>query len=236
MEGEVGVCDDTTFQRLLTAVRPILDSAGVAYKIIVPPLPRYLYTACCTNKKHCTNLLDEDYELKLLLATMHFRPLIKDSLLNTGIENFFVLDGIGALLGIPAGENRGSASDNLRDLNNYCAKDGVHFNEVGYANMAKVIDSAARGLVSGSLTKAKSASLAGTGRTTFFWRGFTSPNGHTGPRSNINNNLASTHNANASDINRSATLPGFVRGGSRGGPIRSLPRGGGRKLPYWKRK
>jgi hypothetical protein len=237
MEGEVGVCDDTTFQRLLTSVRPILDSVGSTYKILIPPLPRYLYTGCCTNKKHCTNLSEEDYEHKLLLATMHFRPLIKDSLLSTGIENFFVLDGIGALLGIPAGENRGSASENLRDLNKYCAADGVHFNELGYANLAKVIDSAARGLISGTLTKARSASLSGTGKTSFFWRGFTSPNGHTGPRHNISNTISSTHHAiDAIDSDRSATLPGFVRGGSRGGPIRSFSRGGGRKLPYWKKK
>jgi hypothetical protein len=43
MEGEVGVCDDSTFGRLINAARPVFDACGTGTKIIVPPLPRYLY-------------------------------------------------------------------------------------------------------------------------------------------------------------------------------------------------
>jgi hypothetical protein len=249
MEGEVGVCDDNTFARLLSAVKPILSACGSGPKIIVPPLPRYLYTGCCANKKHCTNITSEDYELTLLHSTMHFRPIIKDSLLASGFENFFVLDGIGALLGIPAGNNRGSAAENLLELAKYCAPDGVHFKDIGYANMAKVIVSAATGLQSGTLTKSQAGSgtLSGRNKSVFFWRGFTSPNGYCGPRSTPVNMTAPPSNSNSMSLPPPAweprntdtqPLPNFVRGGTRGGPHRGTKQwyGGGRRLPYWKKK
>jgi hypothetical protein len=44
---------------------------------------------------------------------MRFRSLLKEALLSAGIDKLFVLDGIGGLLRIPAGNNRGSAMENL---------------------------------------------------------------------------------------------------------------------------
>jgi hypothetical protein len=177
---------------------------------------------------------------------MHFRPLIKDNLLAAGIGRFFVLDGIGALMGIPAGNSRGTAAEILKELSNYCAADGVHFNEIGYANLAKVIDSAVSGIESGSLTKADtSGSSSGSKQgTVFFWRGFTSPVGYSGPRTNIPRPPANqTVNLGASGIPAgnvtglsSAGSPGvnFTRGGSRGGHNRFFYKG--RNCPYWKKK
>jgi hypothetical protein len=110
---------------------------------------------------------------------------MKDLFLTMGIENFFVLDGIGSLLGVTAGNNRGPVSENLLELKKYCAADGVHFTKLGYANLSKVIVSAITGIESGTLTKAKAGAgdVSGKSRgSVFFWRGFTSPNGHTGTR------------------------------------------------------
>jgi hypothetical protein len=39
MEGEVGVCDDFTFGKLISAVIPILNACGSGVKILVPPPP-----------------------------------------------------------------------------------------------------------------------------------------------------------------------------------------------------
>jgi hypothetical protein len=243
MEGEVGVSDDPTFARLITAVRPVLEACGSAIKIVVPPLPRYLYTGCCNNKSHCTNLNNADYELRMLQDTMHFRPLLKDAILLCNADPFFVLDGIGALLGIPAGNNRGTAAENLKELKKYCTADGVHFNELGYANIARVISSAVTGIETGTLTKSDTGSgnFSGAGRAaSYFWRGFTSPMGYTGPRNLalVTVNTANSHTANndTGSYTGNEIAPGFSLGGSRGGS-----RGGGqlrgyRKVPYWKKK
>jgi hypothetical protein len=179
MEGEVGVCDTETFVRLCGTTSGIYEACKDSIKIVIPPLPRYLYTSCCGNKRHCTNRANDDYTLSLLQATTHFRPLLKDALLRQGTENFFVLDGIGALLGILPGENRGAPSEIIKDLEKYCAADGVHYSEPGYANFAKTAMAASTGIANGSLTKSalknpKNANFAGQ---TYFWRGFTSPVG-----------------------------------------------------------
>jgi hypothetical protein len=178
-----------------------------------------------------------------------FRPLIKDSLLAAGIGSFFVLDGIGALLGIPAGNNRGTAAEILKELSKYCATDGVHFNEIGYANMAKVIDSAVSGIESGTLTKADiSGPSSGSKQgAVFFWRGFNSPVGYSGPRSNTlrppTNQTANlnedctptgTGTGTSSTGNTGSAGMQFTRGGSRGGHNRFFYKG--RNCPYWKKK
>jgi hypothetical protein len=53
-------------------------------------------------------------------------------MLNMGLEKFFVIDGVGALLGVLPGKNRGSPVEIIRDLKRYCAPDGVHFTDAGY--------------------------------------------------------------------------------------------------------
>jgi hypothetical protein len=240
LEGEVGVSDDTCFTQLFSSVKPVIEACGSAIKIIVPPLPRYLYTGCCSSKNHCTNLRNEDYELRLLQSVMHFRPLIKDNLLAAGIGRFFVLDGIGALMGIPAGNNRGTAAEILKELSNYCAADGVHFNEIGYANLAKVIESAVTGIETGLLTKAdiSGPSSGSKQAAVFFWRGFTSPVGYSGPRSIPRPPANQTTNVLASSTTGSSNIDGpglgFTRGGSRGGHNRFFFKG--RNCPYWRKK
>jgi hypothetical protein len=181
LEGDVGVCDDASFTRLCTMLDPVFDACGKSVKIVIPPLPRHLYTGCCSNKKHCTNIKNEDYELSLLQATTHFRPVLKECLLKQGVDRFFVVDGVGALLGVPPGGNRGAPVEILRELSSYCAADGVHYTEVGYSNLAKTIVEAARGVSDGTLTKTRSEDkncISGkSGTNSYFWRGFCSPVG-----------------------------------------------------------
>jgi hypothetical protein len=180
LEGDVGVCDSDSFLRLCDAAGPIFEACKDSVKIVIPPLPRHLYNSCCGNTKHCTNLKNDEYELSMLQATTRFRPLLKDSLLKQGHEKFFVIDGVGGLLGVLPGGNRGAPVEILRELSAYCASDGVHYTEPGYANLAKTISAAEKGIRNGTLTKssARKENIAGRGDSkSFFWRGFTSPVG-----------------------------------------------------------
>jgi hypothetical protein len=181
MEGEVGVCDDTSFINLYHNLRPVFDACKESVKIVIPPLPRYLYSSCCQNKHHCTNQKQDGYQLDLLKNTTHFRTVLKDALLSTGTERFFVVDGVGGLLGVPAGENRGPATENISELKQHCLPDGVHYTDSGYTNLAKVICGAATGIMTGTLTKAEPQNLSGKpAGSVYFWRGFTSPTGISG--------------------------------------------------------
>jgi hypothetical protein len=184
MGGDVGVCDDEAFVRLTKTAGGLLETCGECVKILIPPLPRYLYTGCCSSKSHCTNRSNEDYELSLLQATTHFRPLLKDTLLRLGLEKFYVIDGIGAVLGVPPGENRGAPIEILKELTPFYAPDGVHLLENGYANMSRTIVAAVAGIASGTLLKPKqSPNISGKNSGgSYFWRGFISPVGYGGAK------------------------------------------------------
>jgi hypothetical protein len=220
LEGEVGVCEDDVFLKLVATTKDLFDAIAPCVKIVVPPLPRHLYNPCCNNRKHCTNFKSEGYELKLLHSTTHFRPLLKDSISKMGVGRFFVLDGIGGLLGIPAGENRGAAAEIVRELKNYCGSDGVHYTETGLANFARTAISAMEGVRSGSLTKSGTDAKGISGKQSsgsYFWRGFISPIGHAGGKADRQPEQyrggAALGGASGSSQESGAWYPGRGRGG-----------------------
>jgi hypothetical protein len=188
MEGKIGVCDPETIIRLISSMQDLILSVDAGTKIFVPPLPRYLYKGCCSQKTHSTNTEEEGYALNLLNDTMRLRSVIKTDLLSRGMENFFVLDGVGALLGVTPGCNRGPASESLADLDKIMADDNVHFSELGYKNLGTTILQAIDGIKDGSLTKtvqsqqsaSAGAGSAPAGKCNYFWRGFSSPVGISG--------------------------------------------------------
>jgi hypothetical protein len=246
MEGDVGVCDKETFLRLCMALSSVFDACNDSTKIVIPPLPRYLYTSCYRNKRHCTNRQNEDYELSILQSTAQFHPMLKDALLKQGVEKFFVVDGISALLGVMPGCNRGAPVEIVRELSDYCGTDGVHYTETGYANLNRTIVSATKGMADGTLTKAaeKSSNSGKISGTSYFWRGFTSPVGArmtgagsgTGSGSKTGSNYSCTstpsrhHQPHPADHRRESTGPHYSwraeRGHGRGQRGFSRPEGG----------
>jgi hypothetical protein len=165
----------------------------------------------------------------MLQATTHFHPVLKESLLKQGLDRFFVLDGVGALLGVPPGGNRGGLVEISRELSSYCAADGVHYTETGYANLAKTILKAVCGVSDGTITKTRTddkGNISGKARSqNFFWRGFCSP---VGARLSVHSTLTDTrHSSTAAELHRSQGQPprGHMRGG--GQPLRGDKRVGG---------
>jgi hypothetical protein len=254
MGGDMGVCDDDAFVRLTKAMGVLLETCGECIKILVPPLPRYLYNGCCNSKTHCSNRSNEDYELSLLQATTHFRPLLKDTLLKLGLERFYVIDGIGAVLGVPPGENRGAPIEILKELTPFYAPDGVHLLENGYANLCRTIVAAVVGIKDATLTKPSKRTPDISGKSSggsYFWRGFILPVGYSGaklvqaaaaaaskwdnqPRGGgaIGGRGGSVSSGGGGQRGRGR---GFAKGqwfsgGRRGGAGRG---GGGRFNPYW---
>jgi hypothetical protein len=145
----------------------------------------------------------------MLQATTKFRPFLKDTLLKKGLEKFFILDGVGALLGILPGGNRGAPVEILSELSAYCATDGVHYTEPGYANLVKTISAAIKGVKNGTLTKSCAARGTIAGKNdgkSFFWRGYTSP---------VGLRMAPSH-TNASTPHHDNELPPATGRGGRG--------------------
>jgi hypothetical protein len=185
MAGAITVCPDTVYKKIISALTPVYLSAQQNLKVIVPPLPRYLTSGCCQNPSHSTNVNSPGHAGSIITKATHLRTVLKTELLNAGVKNFWLLDSIAGLLGIPPSSKRaGNAAETelVASLNK-----GVHFTGSAYANMAHVIKEAFHGLAENTLKQHDAAADAtGSGKglhrhggkiTTFFWRGFASPVG-----------------------------------------------------------
>jgi hypothetical protein len=184
--GDVILTDDTLFKIITDFLSPVLLSAQNKLKILIPPLPRYVFDKCCNNPAHCKNCTDPEHPEKILNGVTHLLNVLKKHVGDLGVGNFWVLDGIGAILGVESGKNRGGNRELLADLHPLLGRDGVHFSELAYNNLARVIIRTKIDINTRTLGK---KTLTGSATNTsilqeqqYYWRGFTSPCGSTRPR------------------------------------------------------
>jgi hypothetical protein len=187
--GPVSLCTEENFKRIIKMLSPVLLSAQHAAKIVIPPLPRHLFSTCCSNTAHCTNFADEYYSEKILNGATRLRQVLKKETSAIGMSKKWVLDGVGAILGTPVGSNYGTNREIIPDLRPLIAKDGVHLEAKANANLSQALmcalenlragksdDGTGTGTGSGSGTNPGISGMTGRGRD-YFWRGFTSPVG-----------------------------------------------------------
>jgi len=167
--GKVSMADDSSIRTILSLLAGILKADQEHFKVILPPLPRYLFSGCCADKDHCENLTDERHGEKLLGKIEHVRSMVKGELGRLGVKNFWVLNGVETLTGLPEGTG---PAEKLRALRPVCANDGVHLTPLGYNRLAK-------GIVSclDSQNRQKFGFHRSTGSKGAYWRGFLSPVG-----------------------------------------------------------
>jgi hypothetical protein len=179
MPGPVVPCSEETFRRIIKMLSPVLLSAQAIEKILIPPLPRYLLNPCCNLPTHCTNFHSENYAESALNGICKLRNILKKECVSMGVRNFWVLDGIGALVGTPPGESFGSNREILPDLREPLAKDGVHLEKRGNLNLAKNIGLCFTKMRVEKLNSGTSSMSPVSGRAAkgFYWRGFSSPVG-----------------------------------------------------------
>jgi hypothetical protein len=207
LPGDITVCTDATFKRIIGLLQPILLSCQNVVKVIFPPMPRYVSGGCCGNPSHSTNIADDDFAANLLNKIQNLRGIQKAELLKMGVRNFWLLDGVASLLGFEPKQNRPGPKECAASATRVMSNDNVHFNRYGYENLTQGVYSAIRGVFNGTLTKSdKIATSAVSGscskKPTFFWRGFVSPVGVPGPVSrNVPPNKAHRHHPYAKKKN-----------------------------------
>jgi hypothetical protein len=175
LPGEVGTCNGVIFGRLIDTVKPILNIVKDKISVIIPPLPRYLFRACCSDQAHCTNLGQPGHAERLLTDTVGLRAILKRRLGSALHGQYWLLD---TCCTIPDSENK-SVQERLTSLRQATAQDGVHLSGVGYANLAKNVTDTLVKLQSQQVRRQSvhgTAPLAVSG-TRHFWRGFSSPVG-----------------------------------------------------------
>ncbi len=153
------------FKKVIELVLPILKAKGEKPCIIVPPLPRYLFSRCCSDSGHCTNAGDKDFSENLLSGFILQRNELIRSLVQNRLTNFKVLDVCCAT----TCTTTSNLSERLNALRGVLAEDGVHLTPNGYNNLAKRTISCLKTLLTEKPKVAK--------KHTFFWRGYRSPHG-----------------------------------------------------------
>jgi hypothetical protein len=181
LPGEVTVCTDTVFEKLVHTVVPILDAVPGFLRVLIPPQPRYLFSKCCTSPTHCGNVGSAGHAEALLQKVTHLRSVLKKCVQKEVPGGAWVMDTCSAIIHA----EKAGVQDRLVALKLVCGSDGVHLSPDGYRNVAKNICATLVGLQSGTLGK----NIAGTSsspcssvlgeKKSFYWRGFVSPCGAT---------------------------------------------------------
>ena len=147
---------------------------------MVPPLPQYLTAGCCTDNAHCCNRNELGYKEKITNGVTGIRNLIKSELLKAGVNNFWVLDGLGALAGHLPSEGGGWPGNKelLPDLQQLLAQDGIHLTSTGNNRLAQAIAVTVKNrLISSTSKDISKIFITGGQQQRHYWRGFTSPVG-----------------------------------------------------------
>jgi hypothetical protein len=116
LPGKVGLVTSEIFSNLVEASLPIVDAIGEKVTLMLPPQPRYLFSPCCDNRAHCTNVGNPDYSEKLLSETIKLRSVLKRKVLSKKMSKVWILDTCTA---VPNPEEK-SSSEKLDLLSSVC--------------------------------------------------------------------------------------------------------------------
>ena len=179
------MCPEPIFKNLLDLVLPVLGASPSLSRVIIPPQPRYLFSKCCSNEGHCTNVGKEGHAEQLLGDTIGMRSQLKKVVLSnlSGKTRFWVADTC-SVIDDPAQKN---ITERVKALREVSLKDGVHFSPEGYKTMSRAIGTMVQDVNTGSVGNCNSnlrksgLSLVSGGTKKFSWHGFCSPVGAHGP-------------------------------------------------------
>ncbi len=130
--GDVVVSPNDVFKKTVEAILPILSAKGDTPCVLVPPIPRYLFSRCCYDIGHCTNAKKDKYQDELLSGFLQLRNSLIKMLVTAGLKNFKVLDTCCTT----TCATMANTKTRLTDLKMVTAKDGVHYVAAGYRNLA----------------------------------------------------------------------------------------------------
>ena len=145
-------------------------------KVCVPPLPRYLFRACCPEQGHCEGVGSAQYPGSLLEKTLNYRRVMKDFLVGQYSDTVVVPDLVQKMF--PQAK---STSELLSELETCSANDGVHLVAGGYSLVADILKAV---VTEHSAAVVSVSGGKGAGKPVF-WKGFLSPIGSSRPKNTV---------------------------------------------------
>jgi hypothetical protein len=168
LQGNAVISPPGVFQKTIDSIVPILTARQQVPCLIIPPIPIYLFARCCDDPAHCTNWNVDSFPAELLSGFISLRLQFIKSLTRLQITNFRVLDSCCTT----TCTSTSNTVTRISELRKVTAKDGIHFIEQGYKNLAENCVASLRTLLSSNSERAR----GGVHKSgVFFWRGFRSP-------------------------------------------------------------
>jgi len=148
-------------------------------KLVLPPLPRYLYKPCCDSEGHCQGIGDPLHASELLAKCQEVRKQIKEYFAGKP-SAVWVPDLLQDMF--PDCTNFGSLAT---ALGQFYAQDGVHLTKNGYGLVADIVIECIKKRDTAAIhVSGPRGGLKGEKPKSYFWRGFASPVGTERPREN----------------------------------------------------
>ena len=176
MLGRVTVCPKNLLANILLKLKPILDMLP-CMKICLPPLPRYLFSSCCSATGHCEGVGQPGHALELFQKCMTLRKHMRELL--TGRHTRLMVPELFTEMFPDAN----SPSKQLEELRKISEDDGVHLTPEGYLMWSTAI------MATFDPNTEVAETNIGEKPASYFWRGFVSPHGADRPK-----NMGSYHN------------------------------------------
>jgi hypothetical protein len=195
--GRVTATPLVNFRNVIELILPIFKAEGSRPCIIIPPLPRYIFLRCCSDKGHCTNANEKDCQGTMLSGFIKQRNELIKILVESGLKDFKVLD----TCCVTACQTTAGISERLQKLRKVMSEDGVHFSEHGYSNLANRSISCLKTIMTDRTKSHKKQA---------FWRGFQSVHGSSVARGD------STMTNRGGSIPPGSVFSGRARGVKRG--------------------
>ncbi len=133
-------------------------------------MPRFFFSCCCGDASHCTNANEQDFATVLLSDFTKLRTDLIRHLVQMGLSDFKAMNTCCTT----ACAQTANTPDRLAELKKMVARDGIHFADGGWKNLALRTISCLKTVLSVIKKTPK--------KTTFFWRGFRSQKGSMLPR------------------------------------------------------
>ena len=170
MLGDVTGAPDGAVREQIRVLGPVLEVLKNKKKVIIPPIPRYVFGPCCETPEHAPNTRSTTHAKEALADHLRIRSTIKQALTELKESNYRITDVIGTLCGTNT-----APADKLVKLKAVTARDNVHLLPAGYLALARSV------MCDGQKAATKQSTVAkmdlSASQPPRSWKGFTTTSG-----------------------------------------------------------
>ena len=134
MLGDVTWATDKELGGQVDGLKGVFTTIADFNKVILPPIPRYLFGGCCTDTEHTSNTYTEGHAATAICEHTRMRNTIKQKLISNGTKHMRIVDVTGIY-----GSLHSTSQEKANALKHFTSQDNVHLTPAGYNKLADSI-------------------------------------------------------------------------------------------------